>query len=99
MIAGQRGPEIERTDQAVQRGAERQLDKRRMGSQHGSERPHRGRFGRPALATDEHAADDGMDGVDEQRLDQLLLADDRRQRVGGPPAHTVAPSRSSSSAR
>ena len=38
---------------------------------------HRGRLRRAALAAHEHAADLGRDGVDQQRLDQALLADDR----------------------
>ena len=43
---------------------------------------HGGRLGRAALAAHEHTADLGGDRVDEQRLDQRLLADDRRQRIG-----------------
>ena len=58
---------------------------------------HGGGLGRTALAAHQHAADLGRDGVGEQRLDQLLLADDRRERVRD--AHVPASSSSPSSAR
>ena len=55
--------------------------RRVTGGSSGASAAHRRRLGRAALAAHEHAADLGRDGVDQQRLDQRLLADDRRQRV------------------
>ncbi len=67
------------------------------GRQQRREPAHRGRLRRAALAAHEHAADLGRDGVDQQRADEALLSDDRRQRIGT--AHAPASSSSPSSAR
>ncbi len=69
----------------------------RDGREQRREPAHGGRLRRAALAAHEHAADLGRDGVGEQRLDQLLLADDRGERVRD--AHAPASSSSPSSAR
>ena len=131
LLAGQRPAEVERADEAVQRGAQRHLDERRRaprdrrlerdlprgpalargeGERLVRGRLHRGQqrrqgahrcgLGGPALAAHEHAADVRRDGVDEERLDQRLLADDRAEREQGhAPASSSSPSRARNRSR
>ena len=77
--------------------AEGLVDGRRHRREQRRQRAHGGRLRRPALAAHEHAADLRADGVDEQRLEQRLLADDRREREGR--RHAWACSSSPSSSR
>ena len=84
--------------EVARREAERLAGGRGHRRQQRRERAHRRRLRRPALAAHEHAADLGRDRVDEQRLAQRLLADDRRERIAGH-AHADASSSSPSSSR
>ncbi len=62
-----------------------------------SQAAHGRRLRRAALPAHEHPAHVGRDGVDQQRLDERLLADDRAQREGD--GHDCASSSSPSRAR
>ena len=72
---GERAVEVERAEHAVRGRADRQLDER--ADQQRREPAHRGRLGRAALAAHEHAADRRVDRARQQRLAQVLLADER----------------------
>jgi hypothetical protein len=118
VLSGEGRPEVERSDEPVERRSEGELDERRRAGSGGVAEDRRegadgGRLGGAPLPADQYAADDRMDGADEQRLDEVVLADDRRQRIRPPSAghpgvgrrggmlaaHAVASSSWSSSAR
>lgn len=76
----ERALEVEGADDAVDGGADGQLDERCRPTvdrrQQRLERAHRGRLRRPALAAHEDAADVGCDRVDEERPSQVVLSDE-----------------------
>lgn len=82
----QRGFEVERADELFLAGAQRQVDEAAAAvvlRQQLGERACAGGFGRAARTFDQHAADQRVDGGEQQRGAQARLAVQRGERISG----------------
>ena len=78
--------QIKRADHAVLGCADGQFDEAGItvdGGQHGRKATHGRRLRGALLAADQHAADLGPHRAQHQREAQLVLSDERAERVGG----------------
>ena len=77
--------QVQRADDAVLGGTDRQLDQRGAvhRGQHLRKAPHGGRLRSALLPTDQHAADLRPHRAQQQRQPQAFVSDDRAERVGG----------------
>ncbi len=81
LAAGECRGEVERADDALLGGAERQVDEGGAVAQRG-QAAGEGRLGRALVAAQQHAADGRVDRREQQRELGLVAADDRAEREG-----------------
>jgi hypothetical protein len=79
LATDERGACVERSDDAILGGAERQLDERRVTEKRGEPARER-RLGRSLLPSQQHASDVAIDTRDAQRELRVVLTDDSVER-------------------
>ncbi len=86
-LAGQGGAQVERADQAVLAGAQRQLRERRLARQQHGQPPGQRGLGRPLLPPQQHPPDPPINRRQHQRQLHLLHPHHRREREQPAPFH------------
>ena len=99
LAAAEGRPQVDGADEAVLGGADRQLDERSSVRQQGGEAAGERGLGAALVATHEHAADGGIDGIEQEGELGLVLADHGGQRKHRCHRPSSQPSASSSPAR